>query len=168
MHCATDRERIGHDKFYGVVVVALIVSVDIAVPIERVWAEAADLASHSEWMADTESIEILTGPKLGIGTQMIAATKVGPFRTNDTMEVVAWEEGKSIGVRHTGLITGEGRFILDETPQGTRFTWTEILSFPWYLGGPVTALVAKLVLQRIWLRNLERFRNRLDSSTSPN
>lgn len=142
----------------------LIVSIDIAAPIETVWAAVADLRTHAEWMADAESVEILTGPAFGVGTTMRVATKVGPFRTIDMMDIVEWEIGKAIGVRHTGLVTGEGRFMLAEVGHGTLFTWAEVLFFPWYLGGPVTGFFARPVLKWIWRRNLENLRRRIETS----
>lgn len=137
--------------------VHITVSVDIPSPVEQVWRETADLTSHADWMAEAESIEFLTEQRAGVGTQMLVATKIGPFRTMDVMEVTEWVEGKTIGVRHHGLITGEGAFALEETPHGTRFTWSERLLFPWYFGGPAVALAARPILGRIWRRNLERF-----------
>ena len=140
----------------------ITVSVDIAAPLETVWGEAADLASHAEWMADAESIEFETPQRSGVGTRMRVATAVGPLRTTDLMEVVEWEEGRSIGVHHRGVVTGTGRFTLAPVGGATRFTWTEELTFPWYLGGPLTALAASPVLAWIWRRNLHGLRRRLE------
>ena len=137
-------------------------SVVIAAPLAEVWREAADLPSHAEWMADAESIEFLSDTTSGLGTRMKVETVVGPFRTSDLMEVTDWVEGKSIGVRHSGLVTGSGHFRLSPVAGGTRFTWTEELSFPWYLGGPVTATFAKPVLGWIWRRNLTGLKTRIE------
>jgi len=139
------------------------VSVVIDVPLEDVWQAAAHLQTHAEWMADAESITFLTARRRGLGTRMEVATRVGPFRTKDIMEVTEWEDRKRIGVRHTGLVTGVGAFALEALdPATTRFTWQERLAFPWYLGGPLTALLAAPVLAAVWKRNLRRLKSLLE------
>ena len=62
-----------------------------------------------------------------------------------------------MGVKHHGLVTGVGRFRLeDQTDGGTTFIWEEDLSFPLWAGGRVTAALARPVLAFIWRRNLRR------------
>ena len=139
------------------------VSIDLAVPVDAVWREAADLASHAEWMADAESIEFLTDQRSGVGVGMDVRTVVGPFRLTDSMTVTEWSDRSTIGVRHEGLVTGEGNFRLSPIAGGTRFTWEEELEFPLRLGGPVTAFFAKPVLRWIWRRNLRGLQARLVS-----
>ena len=52
------------------------------------------------------------------------------------MEVTEWREGRVIGIRHVGLVTGTGRFTLARRRHGrTRFTWEERLTFPRWMGG---------------------------------
>lgn len=141
----------------------ITVQVVINAPLERVWAAAADLESHAEWMADAESIQFLTARRRGVGTRMEVATRVGPFRTKDVMEVTEWEDRSRIGVRHSGLVTGRGAFHLEAVdPATTKFTWQERLTFPWYLGGPLTALFAAPVLAAIWRRNLRGLKQKLE------
>jgi uncharacterized protein YndB with AHSA1/START domain len=139
------------------------VSVVIQASLEQVWAAAADLPSHAEWMADAESITFLTARRRGAGTRMEVATRVGPFRTTDIMEVSDWVDRQRIGVRHSGLVTGEGAFELETIDSATtKFTWRERLAFPWYLGGPLTARFAAPVLAAIWKRNLKRLKQSLE------
>lgn len=132
-----------------------------------VWADVRDIASHVEWMADAEAIRF-TGPKRhGVGTAFDCDTRVGPFRLVDRMAVTEWDEGRVIGIRHVGLVEGSGRFTLRPTWRGhTRFTWTETLRFPWWMGGPIGAVVGRPVLRAIWKRNLRRLRARF--APSPN
>jgi uncharacterized membrane protein len=145
-------------------VAAIEVSVVIQTSLEAVWAAAADLESHVEWMDDAESITFLTARRRGMGTRMAVATRVGPFRTKDTMEVTEWVDRQRIGVRHTGMVAGDGAFELRAIdPAATEFTWRERLAFPWYLGGPLTARLAAPVLAAIWRRNLKRLKQRLES-----
>lgn len=125
-------------------------------PPAQVWVELSDLASHVEWMHDAVAIRFLTDRTYGVGARFECDTKVGPLRTTDVMEVTEWSPGKALGVRHVGLVTGEGRFTLQRARGGgTRFTWTEQLTFPVWMGGPIGARVARPVLRRIWRRNLE-------------
>ena len=132
------------------------VTVDIPAALEEVWADLADVGSHVEWMADAEEIRFLTDQRSGVGTRMEVLTRVGPLSTTDVMEFTAWEPPHRMAIRHEGLVTGEGEFLLEEIPGGTRFVWTEKLSFPWYAGGPVTAMAAAPILTAIWRRNLKR------------
>jgi carbon monoxide dehydrogenase subunit G len=138
------------------------VSTTLPAPPAAVWASVSDLASHVEWMADAESIRFTTRRRSGVGTAMEVETKVGPFRLTDVIEVTEWRPRRTIGVRHTGLVGGTGRFTLRRRrlrPGSTRFTWEERLVFPPWLGGPLGAAVAAPVLRRVWRGNLRRLRD---------
>jgi len=144
---------------------AVVVSIEIAAPIDEVWSHAADFASHGEWMADAASIEFLTAERTGAGTTMAVETRVGPPRTTDIIEVLEIERPTRITVRHKGIFTGRGEFRLEAVgPLKTRFTWDEKVGFPWYFGGPIGASVAKPVLAAIWRANLRRLRLRIEGS----
>jgi uncharacterized protein YndB with AHSA1/START domain len=128
----------------------------ITAPIQVVWDDIADIASHIEWMADAESIRFLTDQRSGAGTRLEVLTKVGPLTTTDVMEFTEWEPPHRMAIRHRGLVKGSGAFALQSEGETTRFVWAETLTFPWYLGGAVTAFFAAPVLKLIWKRNLKR------------
>jgi hypothetical protein len=135
----------------------------IDAPPAVVWAELADIASHVTWMADAVEIRFTGDRREGVGTSFECVTRVGPLRTVDRMAVTSWVGDREIGVRHEGLVTGDGRFTLEQASRGrpdrgeqTVVAWSERLRFPWYVGGPVTALLAKPVLHRVWRGNLRR------------
>ena len=135
----------------------IVASVDIPLAPSDVWAELSQLERHSEWMTDAERIDFADDQRRGLGTEMIVRTRVGPLVTSDVISVRSWIEGESIGVSHRGLVSGVGVFVLVPTDSGTRFVWLEDLTFPWYLGGGLTALFAGPILRRIWQQNLNRF-----------
>ena len=139
----------------------IIASVDLPLAPHDVWDELSQLERHAEWMADAERIDFGDDQRRGVGTEMIVRTRVGPLVTNDVISVRSWIEGESIGVSHRGLVTGIGVFVLVPTDGGTKFVWLEDLTFPWYLGGGVTAFFAAPVLRWIWHRNLNRFASTL-------
>ena len=131
---------------------------------ERVWEELADLGSHTRWMRDAESIVFVHGQRRGEGTRMEVETVVGPFRTIDVMEVVGWDEGRSIEVAHKGLVKGRGTLGLEAREGSTLVSWEEDLTFPWWLGGRIAAWLARPVLASIWRGNLRRLE---ETVTSP-
>jgi len=140
------------------------VSRDLSVPHDRVWEALADLRAHTGWMRDARSIEFTSERTRGEGTRMEVLTVIGPLRTTDIMEVVGWDEGHSIEVRHEGLITGTGTLRVEGVGNGSKVIWDETLEFPWWLGGPVAAWLAGPVLTAVWRGNLRRLEEILTSS----
>lgn len=139
------------------------VSTFIRAPRPLVWRAVRDIGSHVRWMEDAEAIRITSPRATGVGTTYICDTRVGPLRLSDRMEVVEWRERRAIGIRHGGLVRGIGRFTLKARPGGTLFTWEERLRFPLWMGGRVTAVMAKPVLRRIWKRNLATFKRLVEA-----
>ena len=120
-----------------------------------VWDEVRHIDRHIDWMADADRITFTSRRRSGVGTTFDCLTKVGPIRLVDKMEITEWRDGKVMGVRHVGLVTGTGRFTVTKARGGrTRFTWDERLRFPWWLGGPVGGVVGGRVMRRIWKKNL--------------
>ena len=131
------------------------VSTTIDAPPSVVWEEVRHVERHVDWMADAVAIEFTSRRRSGVGTTFSCRTKVGPIRLTDLMEITEWRDGKVMGVRHVGLVTGTGRFTLTRARGGrTRFTWDERLRFPWWMGGPIGGVVGGRVMKRIWRRNL--------------
>lgn len=94
---------------------------------------------------------------------MEVETVIGPFRTVDMMEVVGWDEGRSIEVVHTGLIEGRGTLSAVADGDGTIVSWDETIDFPWWLGGLITSSLARPILARVWSGNLRRLEETLSS-----
>ena len=134
----------------------------------EVWADVRNIASHVDWMADATEIRFTSDTTEGPGTTFECDTRIGPIKLTDVMTITSWVDEAEMGVRHVGVVTGEGHFTLDPIDGGTRtrFTWNEVLHFPIWLGGPVGEWVAKPILTAVWKRNLTRLRRRFEA-TSP-
>lgn len=145
----------------------ITVSIDLDATPARVWAIVEPIERHVDWMADAVAIRFHTDRTRGVGTSFACETKVGPIRLTDQMEITEWVPGEAMGVRHTGVVTGTGIFTLAPLDEGrrTRFTWSEQLTFPWWLGGPIGEVVGgNLVMKAIWRRNLKSLKRLVDSA----
>lgn len=134
---------------------------------ETVWRAIESIQTHTTWMADAVAIRFLGDQRQGTGTRFECDTKVGPFKVVDVMEITEWEPAAVMGVRHQGLVTGEGRFTLEAARPGTQFAWYEELSFPWYLGGVVTATASTPILKWVWRRNLRALKAAIETHNLP-
>jgi uncharacterized protein YndB with AHSA1/START domain len=145
--------------------VRIRVGITIDAPPAATWRVVEAIEHHVDWMADAESIRFIDARTRGVGTTFDCVTKVGPFRLTDRMAVTEWEPQRCLGIEHRGIVTGRGRFTLRRRRGGkTRFTWSERLTFPWWMGGSVGALAAKPVLRAIWRRNLRRLKTIVEAA----
>ncbi len=144
------------------------VAIELDAPPSRVWEVVEPIERHVDWMADAVEIRFHGDQTRGVGTTFDCDTKVGPIRLTDEMAITEWEPERAMGVRHEGIVTGSGVFTLDPIDLGrrTRFTWTEDLRFPWYLGGRLGELVGgRGVMRAIWRRNLAELRRLVESGS---
>ncbi len=147
----------------------IAVGIDLPASPERVWAILEPIEDHVRWMADAESIRFEGPDTRGVGTRFVCDTKFGPIRLTDRMEITVWDPPHTMGVRHTGVVTGSGRFELEPIDAGarTRFTWSEQLRLPWYLGGRLgEVLGGRFVIRRVWRRNLRRLHDIVEATTT--
>ena len=144
----------------------IVVSTEIDATPARVWEVVEPVERHVDWMHDAVAIRFVTEQTRGAGTEFLCDTKVGPIKLVDRMEITEWVPGEVMGVRHTGLVTGVGRFTIEPIDLGrrTRFTWAEDLTFPWWMGGPIGAWVGgKVALRPIWNRNLRNLKRLVET-----
>ena len=149
---------------YAPTVACIRVDTTIDAPPDVVWGAIDDVRTHPRWMEDAVAVRVTSSSSAGVGTTFDCDTKVGPFRLTDKMAITRWEEAVAMGVRHVGLVEGEGEFVL--TPldgDRTRFTWTEELHFPLWMAGPLGAAAGAPVLRRIWRKNLTNLKALVES-----
>ena len=134
-------------------------SIELAASPARVWEIVEPVERHVDWMADAVAIRFTNSQTRGVGTTFDCDTKVGPIKLTDHMEITEWVPEKSMGVKHVGIVTGTGVFTIEPLGNGqySKFTWSEELTFPWWLGGPIGEVVGgNIVMKAIWRRNLKK------------
>ena len=132
--------------------------------LDDVWNEVSKIENHSKWMKDAINIDFQTDNKSGVGTKIKVLTKIGPIKLNDFMTFTKWEEKKTIGVDHVGIVTGKGEMQFEKIDENTtKFKWTETLKFPIYLGGVIGELFGKPVLELIWRKNLNNLKKIIET-----
>ena len=139
----------------------ITVSIELAASPARVWEIVEPVERHVDWMADAVAIRFATSQTRGVGTAFDCDTKVGPIKLTDHMEITEWVPEKSMGVKHVGMVTGTGVFTIEPLGNGqyTKFTWSEELTFPWWLGGPIGEVIGgNIVMKAIWRRNLKKLK----------
>lgn len=144
--------------------IEVIINID-ATPAQ-VWSCVEDIATHVDWMQDAAAIRFTSAHNSGLGTTFECDTKVGPITITDVMEITEWVPNEIMGVRHSGYVTGTGRFTLEPVGQSTRFVWRETLAFPWFLGGKIGSFVGKPVLLAIWRGNLKRLKQQVEATVN--
>jgi hypothetical protein len=145
----------------------IVVSTEIDATPARVWEVVEPVERHVDWMHDAVAIRFTSEQTRGTGTEFLCDTKVGPIKLVDRMEITEWVPEQVMGVRHTGLVTGVGRFTIEPIDLGrrTRFTWAEDLTFPWWMGGPIGAFIGgKVALRPIWKRNLRNLKRLVETA----
>jgi F420H(2)-dependent biliverdin reductase len=143
-------------------------STTIQAPRGAVWDHLSDLSSHSKWMKDALEVDFVSEATSGVGTTMDCKTPIGPFVITDRMVVTEWKDGQGISVRHHGAVRGRGSFQINaDSSGGTRLTWNEDLTFPWWMGGPVGALLARPVLRSRFSADLTAFAASVEALPNP-
>ena len=95
------------------------ISTHINVSPAILWEELRHIDRHVNWMHDAASITFLSSTTEGIGTKFNCLTKVGPFKTTDVMTITQWQENKTMGVEHVGLVKGTGTFHIEPHGEGS-------------------------------------------------
>ena len=134
------------------------ISTQINASPQFLWEEMRHIDRHVNWMLDAVSITFLSTTTEGMGTKFTCLTKVGPFKTTDVMTITQWEDARTMGVEHVGLVKGTGSFQIAPSREGSTITWKESLTFPWWMLGSFGSLFASPILRLIWKKNLQNLK----------
>ncbi|MFP5342632.1 MAG: SRPBCC family protein [Candidatus Limnocylindria bacterium] len=130
----------------------------IDAPIDRVWAELADIEGQPRWMHEMKAVRLLTPPPVGVGTRGEATVRVFGIAVTDPVEITEFAPPHRFAIRHEGTFTGEGLITLEAGADGTTtiVRWDETLVAP--LLPHLAARIQGPILGAIFQADLERFR----------
>jgi hypothetical protein len=130
---------------------------------EEAWQRLVDWPRHGDLVPLT-SIRVLTTTPSGVGTLLVARTRVGPVGFDDPMEVTAWapptdgEAGFCRLDKRGSVVTGWAELTVTPEPGGgSTAMWREDIHV-WKLPGVFdrpTAMSSRLLFGRV-LRHLVR------------
>ena len=135
----------------------LVLTQEVAAPVEKVWDALTDWEAHDRWMLFTRA----QGGRAE-GETISAFTGIGGLGFVDTMTITVWEPPHRAVVRHTGrVVRGSGAFEVEAVSPGrSRVVWSEWVDLPFglvgRLGWPPGRLVLRALVQ-LSLRRLARY-----------
>jgi uncharacterized membrane protein len=139
-------------------------------PAEDVWAYAADIARHPDWMSVTDA-RILRGVGSDVGSRGRERVTLGPFNWDVEFEVAEASPGRRIVWRSVGGAPFDLEVSLDLAPAGpasTRATYGAAIQPHglWRLLSPLIAMEGKAGPERE-LQRLKQNVETTDTSAAP-
>ncbi|HEY0443004.1 MAG TPA: SRPBCC family protein [Candidatus Limnocylindrales bacterium] len=127
-------------------------------PIDRVWAQVADIESQPRWMHDMKSVTIETPGPTGVGTHGWATVRILGVSTTDPVTVTEFEPPRRFGIRHEGRFSGAGLITLEPGADGstTVVTWDETILPP--ILPRLGSLILRPILTGVFQADLDRLR----------
>jgi uncharacterized membrane protein len=140
----------------------------IDAPIERVWAELADIEGQPRWMHEMKSVRLLTPPPTGVGTRGEATVRIFGISVTDPVEVTEFEPPCRFAIRHEGAFTGGGVITLESGPgeATTVVRWDETLIAP--LLPHLWARLSAPIIGGIFQADLGHFRDLVEAAPGQN
>ncbi|MEY4666337.1 MAG: hypothetical protein RIQ87_117 [Chloroflexota bacterium] len=135
----------------------LHMSIEIAQPLDAVWAYASNIERQPEWMHEMKRVEMLTPPPVAPGSRGRATVRIFGISTTDDVVITRFEPPHTFAIRHEGRFVGEGLLEFSTLgPTRTRIDWMEYLRPPLLpnLGGYIQRPILRSIF-RADLANLK-------------
>jgi len=135
----------------------LHMAIEIAQPLDTVWAYASNIERQPEWMHEMKRVEMLTPPPVAPGSRGRATVRIFGISTTDDVVITRFEPPHTFAIRHEGRFVGEGLLKFSTLgPTRTRIDWMEYLRPPLLpnLGGYIQRPILRSIF-RADLANLK-------------
>lgn len=87
-------------------------SIEICAKPQAIFQYVSDWEKQSEWILFTK-VKLLKGAPKQKDPLLLAITKIGPIKVQDTMVVTGWQPYERIAIKNTGrIVLGKARITL--------------------------------------------------------
>lgn len=145
-------------------VTTLTFSIIINASQQTVFDYVSDWEKQSDWIKFT-TVQILSNAAQE-DVNLLAVTRIGPFKLLDTMVVTTWQPHERIIVEHTGrLVLGKGIFSVKSlSGNKCEFSWKEITPVPLGQVGMIVLAVMKPLLRIPFALSLKKLKSNIESA----
>ena len=125
-------DRVLKDQAHGADPAPIESMIVIDAPIERVWAEIADLEGQPRWMHEMKSVRLTTPGPVGVGSVGESDIRILGVSVSDPVTVTEFDPPHRFGMRHDGAFKGSGLITLESGADATTtiVRWEEVLIPP--------------------------------------
>lgn len=100
-------------------------SVVIAVPVERVFAFAADFENDPQWRDEVQQMRYTSDPPVGVGTRAVETARILGQTLETTTVTTDYEPNRRVAAKSiSGPVPIVASRDFEAVPGGTRFTYT--------------------------------------------
>ncbi len=121
-------------------------SVNTSAPADRVWRFLVDPEKILEWCIPAKKLRHTGDQRSGVGTPFYFEEKAGGRLMKLNLEVTEWVVNDRVAFKMTSgnFVKGyEQKYVLEATPPGSRFTFTENIELPYGILGKVAGLFVR-------------------------
>ncbi|HJR96329.1 MAG TPA: SRPBCC family protein [Actinomycetota bacterium] len=134
----------------------------VPAPLEEAWTVLLDWERQAGWMADADSVSVVSEHREGVGVRLSVRTRLfGIAAFTEPMEVLAWDPPRRLEIGHGSLVAGVGTWMLEPVDGCTRFTWREQVRLDMPVLGELAAAIYRPVLLALMDRSMRGFRGYL-------
>ena len=116
-------------------------SVDIDAPPERVWPYLVEPEKATQWFTALRRFDWTSEPAGGVGSTFYWEEEAGGRTYHLHFETTEWDVNRVFGYRMTSgdfFNSYDERWVVEESPAGSRFTFNDHIEFPY---GPIGRVI---------------------------
>jgi len=121
-------------------------SIEIKAPPEKIWPYLVEPKKTKQWFTNIEEFEYTKDENKSVGTTFYWKERSGDRIFNLNFEVTEWIENQVFGFKMTSgdfFKSYTERWVLQPTPNGSRFSFNDHIEFPWGAFGKLIGVIAK-------------------------